>query len=513
MPLSREVERPYAGAAESAGSPVHTAVRPYHRQELRALLGSDSLLPQAPVAALDRWAGIRNGRKFRWGPLLDLHAGISSDTASSVIQRFGAGLWCEQDLGARWSVHASGMAWQEGLPAYLDSFAMATQLVPGEGIAYDPYAGDAARTYGHYDWNAWVSWDPGKRVNLTFGRGRNFFGDGHRSLMLSDEATSYPHLKVTTTVWRLKYVNLFAAMNDIREADGDPGMFKRKWSSMHYLSWNATRRITLSLFEAVVWSQGDSLYPRGFDFNYLNPIIFYRPVEYNLGSPDNALLGGGFSVKAGKGIMAYGQVVLDEFLLKEVRAGNGWYANKQALQLGVVAREPFGLKGWGMRAEWNMVRPFMYTHSDTRQNYAHFGQPLAHPYGSNFQELILHADKSSGRWLHGMRASMAWLGRDSVYSNGNNIFRPESERRPGLVGVRDFGYRIGGVEEYALMHLEARSGWLLDPSTGTRAELSVLYRSRTLESAAVWTDLVVRLGIICHFRERHPEQEPRYVLR
>ncbi|MBK7946515.1 MAG: hypothetical protein IPJ85_15005 [Flavobacteriales bacterium] len=512
MPLSREVERPYALLVEAAGSTVHTAIRPYRQKELRALVASDTLLPESAIAALDRWAGARNGRKARWGPLLDLHAGAGIDTAQAAIHRIGAGLWYDQDLGERWSVHASGMAWNERLPAYLDSFAIATQLVPGEGIAYAPLAGDA-RTYSHYDWNAWVSWDPGKRVNLTLGRGRNFFGDGHRSLMLSDEATSYPHLKVTTSIWKLKYVNLFAAMNDIRGADGDPSAFKRKWSSMHYLSWNASKRLTFSLFEAVVWSQGDSLYPRGFDINYLNPVIFYRPVEFNQGSPDNALLGAGFSVKAGQGIMAYGQLVLDEFLLKEVRAGNGWYANKQALQLGVVAREPFGLQGWSMRAEGNVVRPFIYTHSDSRQNYAHFGQPLAHPYGSNFKELLLHVDKSSGRWIHGVRTSMAWLGRDSVYSSGNNIFRPERERRPGLVGVRDFGYRIGGWQEYTVFHLEARSGWLIDPNTGTRAEVLALYRSRSLAGSEVWTDLVVRVGIVCHFRERHPEQEPRYVLR
>lgn len=513
MPLSRDVERPYAAAVEAPGSPLHSAIRPYARQEVLSLGLPDSARPAAALSALDRWAGARNGRRFRWGPLLDAQGGLTNDTAASSVHRLGAGLWLERDLGAHWNVQAHAMAWNERLPAYLDSFAYATQVVPGEGIGYAPGFLDSERAYGHYDWNALVNWAPSQRFHLSFGRGRNFFGDGHRSLMLSDEATSYPHLKLTTSIWRLRYVNLFAAMNDIRGADGDPARFKRKWTSMHYLSWNANRRITLALFEAVVWSQGDSLYPRGFDINYLNPVIFYRPVEYNLGSPDNALLGGSFSVKAGKGIMAYGQLVLDEFLLKEVRAGRGWYANKQALQLGVVGRDPFGLPGWTVRAEWNLVRPFMYTHSDTRQNYAHFGQPLAHPYGSNFQEALLHAERAKGRWLLGARMSMAWLGRDSLYSYGNNIFRPERDRRPGLVAVRDFGYRIGGWEAYTVLHLEARAGWLLDPATGTRAEASVLYRSRLVAGSAAWTDLVLRAGITCYFRERHPEQEPRYVLR
>lgn len=513
LPLSRDIERTWAPAVERTSSPMHSAIRPYRRSELDALGLPDSLRPASALQALDRWAGVRNGRKLRWGPLLDLQGGMAMDTAAVPTHRVGAGLWLEQDLGSKWSVHASGMSWHERLPNYLDSFALATQLVPGEGIGYEPFALTGERTYAHYDWNALVSWDAVKQLNLTFGRGRNFFGDGHRSLLLSDEATSYPHLKVTTTIWQLKYVNLFAAMNDIRGADGDPRHFRRKWSSMHYLSWNAGKRINVSLFEAVVWSQGDSLYPRGFDINYLNPVIFYRPVEYNLGSPDNALLGLTFSVKANQGLMVYGQFVLDEFLLDEVRDGNGWWANKQALQLGVVGRDPYGLEGWTLRAEWNVVRPFMYTHSDTRQNYAHFGQPLAHPYGSNFQEVLAHAEHSHGRWRHGVRASFAWLGRDSVVSFGNNIFRPESERKPGRVAVRNYGYRIGEVQQYTLLHLEARSGWLLDPSTGTRAEVSALFRSLALQSGATTNELVISVGVACYFRERHPEQEPRYVLR
>lgn len=492
---------------------MHTAVRPYLRREVRELDPRDSLAPVSPVPVLDRWAGARNGGKVRWGPLVDLRFGFDSDTVSGLTHRAGGGLWLDADLNERWSLHADGMSWHERLPAYLDSMAWATQVVPGEGIAYLPFGADCSGSVAHYDWSAYASWDPGKYFNLTLGRGKNFFGDGYRSLLLSDEATSYPFLRITTTVWRIKYVNLFTAMNDIRGANGVAADFQRKWTSMHYLSWNASKRLNVSLFEAIVWSQGDSLYPRGFDANYLNPIIFYRPVEYNLGSPDNALLGGGFSLKIGRHGLLYGQVLLDEFLLKEVRLGRGWFANKQAAQLGFIARNAFGREGLSLRAEWNVVRPFMYTHSDTRQNYAHFGQPLAHPYGSNFQEALAHADYTKERWLFSVRASMAWLGRDSVDSYGNNIFRPERDRPPGPnSGFQNFGYAIGSYQTYTVLHAEARAGWLVDAATGTRLEASVLYRSAGLADGGSRQSVFLRMGLACYFRDRHVEQEPRYVL-
>jgi len=194
------------------------------------------------------------------------------------------------------------------------------------------------------------------------------------------------------SVWEIQHIDLLPVMNDFRGAGGDPGKYGTKYTSMHFLSWNMSKRINVAVFESIVWSQGDEKYPRGFDITYLNPVIFYRPSEFQIGSPDNALLGLSINAKVGKHILFYSQLMLDEFLLDQVRNGYGWYANKQALQLGMNMHEAFGVKGLQVRAEYNVVRPFMYTHSDTRQNYAHMGQPLAHPYGSNFQEGLVNME-------------------------------------------------------------------------------------------------------------------------
>jgi len=509
MPLSREVERPYMHNLQRWGSPMHTAIRPYRLSEVRELDRNDSLRPVALLPALDRWAGARNGRKFRWGPMVDGSAVYDVDQTDAVKYRAGAGFWTDLDVGTKLNFHLDAQAWSERFASYLDTLVRATQVSPGEGYAY----GDASANT-HFDVNGHVSWDPGKYFNLTLGKGRNFFGEGHRSLMLSDEAYGYPYLRITTAIWKIKYVNLFTMMNDIRGADGDAAEFKRKYTSMHYLSWNASKRLNVALFEAIVWSQGDSAYPRGFDVNYLNPVIFYRPVEFTIGSPDNALLGAAINVKVGRRSLIYSQFVLDEFLLFQVREGNGWYANKQALQLGVVSRDAFKVPGLTLRAEWNFIRPFMYTHSDTRQNFSHMGQPLAHPYGSGMQEVLLHAERSNGRWLYGLRASMAWMGNDTTWSHGNNIFRPESDREYDEVTGQNqnYGYRVGITQQSTTLHIELRSGFLVDPNTGTRLELSWMFRSRDPEIGDTDLSNVIRLGLVCYFRERHPEQEVRYVL-
>ena len=67
-----------------------------------------------------------------------------------------------------------------------------------------------------------------------------------------------------------------------------------------------------------------------FDINYMNPIIFYRPVEYSIGysRQGNALLGLSLKYKMTSTSHMYGQLVLDEFRLEDFRAQNGAWRNK-----------------------------------------------------------------------------------------------------------------------------------------------------------------------------------------
>ena len=69
--------------------------------------------------------------------------------------------------------------------------------------------------------------------------------------------------------------------------------------------------------------------------------------------------------------------------------GLGSWRNKQSVQFGIKYHELGGWKNSTILAEMNIVRPYMYSHGNTNQNYMHLTQPLAHPLGSNFVEWIL----------------------------------------------------------------------------------------------------------------------------
>lgn len=320
---------------------------------------------------------------------------------------------------------------QERLPFHVQQWANAHKAVPGA----DYYLNVPNSTYDYLQARGYIDFAAVKNhINITLGYDRNFIGDGERSLMLSDFASSGAlFARIRTRIWKLQYENLFMELTPQYKRGSDQ-VLPHKYATMHHLSVNATRWLNVGLFEAVMFDRPDR-----FSFSYLNPIIFLRQVERMNGSPDNALVGINFKALAAKRFQFYGQFVLDEFKIKELTAGNGWWANKFGLQLGGKYFNAFGLSALDLQGEVNLVRPFTYTHGDTLANYTHYNQPLAHPLEAGFWEANGKVVYRPGRkWEIVARGSLYQKGVDTGGANlGNSIFKSNNAGRPS-----DYGYSL-----------------------------------------------------------------------
>lgn len=208
----------------------------------------------------------------------------------------------------------------------------------------------------------------------------------------------------------------------------------------------------------MVWQSRSNTGGLGFDANYLNPVVFYRPVEYSLGSPDNALLGASFRLKLAKNIQLYSQVIIDEFYLKFLKERKGWWANKQGYQAGFKIFNLFTLKNLNLQGEANYVRPYTYSHGNSIQNYGHYNQPLAHPYGANFYEAIGMLNYQYKRFFVATKAIYAKVGLDSSGVNyGQNIYASYITR------PSDFGNYVGQGLTTKLLFVEGKLSWLINP--------------------------------------------------
>jgi hypothetical protein len=245
---------------------------------------------------------------------------------------------------------------------------------------------------------------------------------------LSDNAPANPFFRIETSFSSIKYVNLYQVWKDIYQPIGQEKANAYKFSAAHYLSWNITKQFNLSIFETVVMQGKDSLSNRGFDLNYLNPVVFYRPVEYATGSADNVLLGLNMSFKTYHNQTFYYQLILDEFLLGELKSGNKWWANKFGMQFGYKAKN-FLIDDLYFQTEFNFVRPFTYSHKHSAQNYGQLNSPAAHPIGANFYEIIAILAYKKDKHNFTNKIAYSAYGIDtSAINYGQNIFNSYADR-------------------------------------------------------------------------------------
>lgn len=421
VPLFNPVNNSIDNNSASKDSSLHTCIKPYSRSEIK----NDKLLD-----SIYKTVSVSKKNSLFLSPIAD--AQFASGTGRSSLFEYAGGLNLTGCFGKKWSVSVTGLAGNMQFINYLDSTVKHSGVIPGFGYAYKN-----GNAYSFQSLSGYISYSPDKIFNFQIGKGKQFWGDGYRSLFISDCSNNYPFAKLTANIWKIKYVSMFAWQQDVTNPSGLVADAKNKFGTFHMLSWNISKRVNLNFFETIVWQGSDTGKVRGFDVNYLNPVIFYRPVEYSLGSSDNALVGGGFKIKLFNKQQLYLQVILDEFLLKEVLARSGWWANKQGMQIGYKLLDLLGVKNLYLQAEFNCVRPYTYSHGSAQQNYGHFNQPLAHPIGANFIEAIGIMNYRYKKWSFEGKIIMAEYGLDSSKANfGKNIFLSYRNH------VKDYGNTI-----------------------------------------------------------------------
>lgn len=316
---------------------------------------------------------------------------------------------------------------QERGPQFFRDAITGLRAVPGYGF-YKNFKGTGV---DYFDARGYVTFGVTKYIDVQFGHDKNFIGNGYRSLFLSDWGNSYLFLKLNTRVWKFNYENIFMELMPQFVKKGD-NLLDKKYQTLHHLTFNISKSVNIGVFEAITFGRKNH-----FDFQYLNPIIFLRHLESSNGSADKAKAGFDFKANVANHFQFYGQFLLDEFVLSKLKNDPNNYVNKYGYQLGAKYIDAFGIANLDLQVETNRVRPFTYSHYDSVSNYTHYNQPMAHPLGANFQELIgILKYQPAAKWYVYARAIYYYKGLDIpgangvVYNYGGNPFRLYNTDKP-----------------------------------------------------------------------------------
>ena len=458
------------------GIPAHTTFKPVLWEQFNTQHLDSVLFPHRST----RFSQTLTGRKLFNENLISVDTGGFSMTIDPLFH-FAYGkdkdpIWVNTrgfriagTIGHDFSFGTDLYETQAVFPEYLDEWTALTGVAPGQGPVKD-FKSDA---YDYTNVSGYISYTPSRYFNFRLGHGKHFIGDGYRSLLLSDNAFNYPYLRITTTVWKIQYTNLYVQFMDRQEPWSTSYGFNRKYGTFHFLSADVTKRLNLSLFEAVIWEAADSTGSRGFDVQYLNPVIFYRPVEYSMGSPDNALLGFNAKYRINRSLLAYGQIILDDFKLEHIKKSDGWWANKQGFQLGLSGYNVLA-EQLNFRMEYNYVRPYTYSHWSTLQCYGQYNQPLAHPLGANFNEFIAQLNYSIKFWYFSYQHIHALYGLDTAGINyGKNIFLSYTDH------PFEYDNKVGQGLKTTLIRNDFLVAWVINPRTNLRIEAGLSVRTES----------------------------------
>jgi len=505
LPLSHDANLIYE--QEINASEIHVSFRPLIKSTVNKKIHTDSLLLSEFPNNWINWYKrklfsehfiIIKGDDYKViaSPIIHFSKGkeIENETNTFTNTR---GFVIEGDIGKSVSFYSTFAENQAIFPNYLDAKIRKTKVVQGQG-----YARDFKETGFDYAMaSGYVGIKPAKHFLVQFGHGKHFIGDGYRSLLLSDNAFNYPFLRIQTSFWRVQYTNLYAEMQDINyfENNGidnyDQMGYAKKYMSSHYLSTNVTSKLNIGIFESVIWRVNHAPGVRGFDVNYLNPIALLRPLEFSINSPDNVLVGINAKYELPLKSYLYGQLVLDEFSLNEMKSGDDWYGSKYGYQLGAKMYDAIGLENLTLQAEYNLVRPYTYAHHDPRQNYAHYNQPLAHPLGANFSEKLFIINYRKDRWVARAQIMIAKYGdkiKGDPTSYGKDIYMStgEFEEPSGFIHAgrpSDFGIAMYQGNLTKINYLQLNIGYLINPSTNFKIDFSIVKRDLVSESDEVNT--------------------------
>lgn len=534
IPLNDDYEMEVQTAAYSSDYIFHTAMRGWSESQFDGIINLDSIneLYRIPIHKKGKFSNyilnsflnddfvrVKNDDYYiAINPFIDFQVGSDGHRTTWVNTR---GAEIKGTIGKNFAFYANARENQAVFPVYLDDYCTKTRVIPGQG-----HANRFKKTGRDYtNASAYIAYRPAKWLDATLGYGKNFIGDGYRSMMLSDNAANYPYFKVKADFWRIQYTCLYAQLTDRNTVMAD-NTFARKWAVVHYLDFAVTKRWNIGFFDAVMAAAqthqevmvNDSTTTtidmrRGFDFQYINPIIFLRSAEYYSGSsPDNALLGVNMSYILGKHTTIYGQFVLDEMTVHKFIARKGYYGNKQSYQLGIKSYDCFGVKNLFLQLEGNIVRPYMYSHTPQgnkiavgEDNYAHYNEPIAHPWGANLWEAIFRAQYNWNRWYFQYKLNYGQYGDDwdvenNIWANyGHNVYNDYTTAIPldwdeNGHDTHNGHYLLTGRKTTLMMN-DVIVSYLVNPKYNMNIFVEATHRQFAAQGLDTQSDFIFSFGI------------------
>lgn len=396
--------------------------------------------------------------KITIDPLLNLQAAAAQNTAGALsnIYTNTRGIMAKGEIGKRLKFVSSFYENQGFFPEYLDNFIQINQVYPGNG---------RVKNFKQNGWDfamasALVDIEASENLKITFGHGNQFLGEGYRSMLLSDNTFNMPFFRLQSSFFQKKIhlQNSYALLNSLDRlpaTQSSEALFQRKLATFHYLYFQPNSNFHFGVFESVMWRRwngngNDDLNPL-----FLNPALGVNHLLLDEADSMQHIITGFNSYVRLKGFLVFGQALIDAN-----QAGIGAY------QFG--ARYSFIQNDMAIfvHLEYNVSKVNTYTYGNSMLSFSHYNQPLAHPTGTDFDELVgmfgINWRRFQGRFT-------------GIYGN-NNLWLYSNEISQSVVHRQEGLYTVQTTKNVRKMHLDANVAYVINPNTNLSFKIGLISR-------------------------------------
>lgn len=358
----------------TADTIIFTSAKPFIDSHLQTCK-SEYLPANAPLQSGKNWFYrkflkedffIRQSEKYFLilNPIIDLSIGVESN--KRILYNNTRGITASARLSKYFAFHSEVYENQFRLPLHVDAVMSQNYSMPSIG---------AARPYKTTDWDifhgaAYFNCEINANHLISLAYGKQFIGDGYRSLLHSDVSPAYPYVRYIfhSARWQIERTTA-VYLNALREKTYTFASPK-KLSSMTLVSFSPNKNVSLSIFESTIWNSPDSVQRFKLFAGMLNVI----PLINTLLSPNaerlNSIIGA--NIRCNFGTLA---------IYSQIACRNVVYERKRpAVQLGVKYFDAFRVKSLYFQAEINNLPANYATYERNRWiNSTHISQSLTVP--------------------------------------------------------------------------------------------------------------------------------------
>jgi hypothetical protein len=329
---------------------------------------------------------------------------------------------------------------------YLDQYITRYQVVPGQGRVKTFKDGfDYSMSSGK------VYYLLSPTIVLQAGHGKNFVGEGYRSMVLSDNAFNYPFFRVDLQFFRgkLGYSWMVASLQELYRLPSGPGSeppFLRKTLNFHYLSWLPHPKWRIGVSETMLFQATDTLGKSKFNGQSITPLPGMNTGHYGLEAQANGMLAAHLAYQWKPTVKLYSQVVWGDSDLKQLglQMGVNYRANRNAF----------------FRMEFNGAFDGLYSENQEFNGFVHYNQFMAHPAGNDFSELAGMAFLRTNRWFTELKLNYL-------------------DYHSSAILIQD-GMHTAYGQNTDVMNQQIGIGWMVNPVSGMHVKLGVNNRMNVL---------------------------------